>query len=400
LKFQAPSLDITEVVDDYMASTFNNSQKYFKNYLIHAKWVWKQLFLNSLDSTKHKYVPIDKTTTPYSVIVPKDCLRLFSVQLTNGCDQLVDMSENRKMNVLPKPLAGAGCGCDTCNCDNSSCGSANEFTVRFVDHTIDGQVYTEKIWNKKSATGDIVEVRHIPVKDYTDATHYTVKIIESIKTLCSLDVKPCGCIVTSAANEEKLKRFNCFSIQKGGACSLDALEERICGNGEFKVEQGRIFLKNHNKNATHVILSYQTNGECPYEEILIPEYAVDAMHFGMHFRVTALSNTNNRLATREAQRQFNMKVTELDEFLNPVDAREFMMFQGLIPKWGTDYVDCLVDGPKVYSLPPVTKPPAVVPSALPIEDVPPVVVTPPPDENPPPPTDHIVYSDQYSNQYA
>jgi hypothetical protein len=172
---QAPVLTITEVVDEYLASAFINNQKYFKNYMIHAKWVWKDLFWNTLIATTHKYVEIDYTTSPASVKVPKGMARLFSVSLTDDCGQLVDLKENGRINTVARPISGFGCGCEKCNCTEISCGGSSEFSVRINDVIIDGVAYTEKVWNKKLANGDIVEIKRTPVKDYTspDAIFYS-----------------------------------------------------------------------------------------------------------------------------------------------------------------------------------------------------------------------------------
>lgn len=83
-----------------------------------------------------------------------------------------------------------------------------------------------------------------------------------------------------------------------------------------------------------MILSYQTNGSCPEEEIMVPEYSVNSLMAGIDWRSTAFAPNKGPQITTQKRIAYDRQVEEMDEFLNPVRAEEFMNVQMIIPLWG------------------------------------------------------------------
>jgi hypothetical protein len=102
--------------------------------------------------------------------------------------------------------------------------------------------------------------------------------------------------------------------------------------GTYKIAGEYIYFSGHIPD--HVYILFQTNGECPDQEIMVPEYAVDALTFGILWRSTALnpSAAVSQKAYNEAL--YKTQVHELDCFLQPVNIEELLANEGRLPKWG------------------------------------------------------------------
>lgn len=336
-----PYYTLSESVDEFFGSAMGSNRKYYENYLVNAKWVWKKLFRDTLFDIKTKYLPIDKTTNPHSVVFPKNVQRIFGASLISPEGDVVQLHENERMNTSPLPT-GRQCSCKECECTSEFCGVVEQFSIRTRDIVINGQTYTERIWNKKCANGDIIEIRQTPLQDFISQNNWRIIYKEHQRTICSLDVKPCGCLNANEFNSEWLKKLNL--LFRDNPCGVDdEWAERLFHDfdshrGEFNVnlKTGRVYLRHIQQEANFVMLSYQDNGECSYEEIMVPETAMDALHTGMIWRIAAMSG-KPRLEVREAKRQYSSEVTELEQFLQPVSMKEFIDVQGHFHIWGTGH---------------------------------------------------------------
>jgi hypothetical protein len=81
-----------------------------------------------------------------------------------------------------------------------------------------------------------------------------------------------------------------------------------------------------------VIISYQTSGSTPGEEILIPEYAVMAMDAGILWQ-QSLFNAMDRDRGRKNEYYFNSQKTELNKYLNPIRIDDVKKVQTNLRPW-------------------------------------------------------------------
>lgn len=330
-----PYLSLTDAVNEYMLASMNDRRKYFINYLSHAKWIWKKLMWNTLWAMKHKYVEVDTSTTPHSIVIPTDCVRFVNLSEEDDCKSIRSLSFKDNMNVLPKPNK-TGC-CQVCGEPNPLGECVSNLSVIQKDVVIDNVTYKEKLWKKLCANGDMVEIREFPAKNYNsidDPEDFTITWQSYEKYICKLDKKPCGCVENTEKNKTLIiTHCGCFIT----SCQKDLCDPMFTKPyarfGVIKIQDGRIYIQgNTNKQ---FILSYQTNGDCADSELLIPEIAVDALIFGIDYRSKALAPNADRFEKRESERAWNKAKQELEEFLNPIIVTEFMNAQMGFSKWGS-----------------------------------------------------------------
>ncbi len=336
---QIPYLTLTETVNQYMLASFNDRRKYFINYLTHAKWIWKKLIWNTIWAINHRYLDVDTTTTPHSILLPKDMVRFINLSEVDDCNSLRSLSFRDEMNVIPAPTGGKCC--PACGGQNALGQCVSNISVIQNDVVIDNVSYKEKIWKKVCANGDLVEIREYPTKNYnstTDMDDFEITYQTYEKYLCKLDKKPCGCVSDTEENKKLVINYcGCFatSCQKNLCDPL--FTTPYAKFGVIKIENGRVYIQGN--KAERLILSYQTNGECGDDELMIPEWCVDTVIFGIDWRSKALAPNTDRFEKRESERMWNKAVSDLQEFLNPIIVSEFMNLQMAFPQWGnhSDY---------------------------------------------------------------
>ncbi len=95
-----PYISLSQFTSEYCLATFNDERKHYINYLVHAKWIWKDLFLKSMYTVKSKYVQVDFTTVPFSIPIPKDNVRIINIS-TEGFNGRLEWKDT----MLPEFLA-------------------------------------------------------------------------------------------------------------------------------------------------------------------------------------------------------------------------------------------------------------------------------------------------------
>ncbi len=334
------SLTLAEIVDEYCASAFNNERKYYENYMVHARAIWQEILKGTPFAIKHRLFKVDKTTRPHSVVLPKDIERFIGVSLKDHCGHYLNFVEDNSIAVVPVPdMCDSQCGCTSCGCSSNLCSRFGTVTVSQKTVVIDGVSYQETTHRLRDKSGAIQEVRRYPFLRYSSNKDYQLEWAVDEKVICQLDALPCGCIKDTISNRRSLlwAGFACDGINK-----YLIEQHNFCCTGKpaYKLEGKRVYLKGYG-GATHVILSWQTDGDCPGEEILVPRMAKEALTFGIVWRAGALSSGNQRLSNRENRREYMMQREALDEFLNPVKVEDFMAHQWLTFWGGVGRRGCL-----------------------------------------------------------
>lgn len=322
----APFYTLSQVVSEYCIMSFNDRKKYYGNYLVHAKWVWKELFRDTLFSILNRYVKVDKSVRPYRIFYPTDAMRVYNVSVTDERGRLRSLLTDAAMDTLPMPAtATSGCGCtDTLN----ACFSNLSVTTDTI--YINGDPYTIKIWKDLCPNGDVIEITETWA--YNTETD-EVEAVTNKNLITNLDVKSCGCVSNTPSNVNKIVNDCGCPLVPVTSIPLVQIPYRQFGAMKIMKDERVVYLDGDIPD--WVQLSYQTNGDNGEDAILVPEYAVPTMFSGIGFRTKAMSkNLVSARLMRDARYLYYYDKDELEMYLNPIRMEEFMNMQMIPAKWG------------------------------------------------------------------
>jgi len=345
---------ITNVVEEYLLERQIAAKKWLPAYLVYGRNAWKELFKNTIYTVISVWQPL-KQGKPYSYIeIPSDVQRLLAVSMVDHCGNQKPLFYNEKMNTIPKPTKKK-CGCNDSKCDcGDLCNDVNStvYTTQLL-FTINGVDYYEKIWMTLCPNGDILEYRETPAKKYNSLTgdgadfnddfnndfdiappftDYSIVYQKTHKKICSISVKPCGCPVQTEENE-KIFYDTCGTFlpyhlrQKcldGNSCNAESGVYTGGNLGTIKISDcgTKIFFKpdKRHKCPDFLLLNYQTKGENCNTEVLIPDYAVDCLKYGIDFMYKRFSGKYGRGEVNEAKYAFRDARAKLTIYINPIQA--------------------------------------------------------------------------------
>lgn len=344
------------IVDQYLVLRQISKKKYFSGYLLSARYVWKELFKNTIYSTQSEWMEL-KECSPYNYVnIPKEIVRIFSVAEVDHCGNIEMLFYNNELNVIPKPKQSS-CGCnDSCGCDGGLCDDLNSLTkTTKLLFSVSGIDYYETDWIKVCPNGDVIEYREVPTKKFNNFTgdggdfnndfnndylianppfsdyEIVTEIFQSV--ICKLSLKPCGCPENTPQNEEIF--FNqCGCFLRCDSKRRRKHSEHILGDtnnnhrGEVKVSDcgTRIYYKPHhnrhtseNKLPTHLLVNYQTSGEDCTNAVIIPDYAIVCMFAGIDHYSKQFNNMYNLSEKQQAKYNFIDEQNKIIIFLNPLN---------------------------------------------------------------------------------
>lgn len=327
-----PALTLTEAVNNYMMLSFNETRKYLANYLAAAQWAWKDIVTDTVWQVQHKYVQVDRSSFPYTIPKPKGMTALLNVSVTDSCNNLQSLIDDKYMNILDKPKFKKPCAKHKdCGCEDALCDAIDSIAVRQKDVMIDGVAYIEKIWNKRYPNGDLYELRETPVKVYNADGSYTATMDFQETFICKLEVTSCGCVLPTPKNKSLIiSACGCFLSD----CILEECKTDIPVTkskfGKFKMgDDGRIVVVT---DEDFVIVSYKTNGQCA-EEIIVDEVMLPALWAGIVFYTTAYNNGKGPREKQHAKQMFEAAKFELAENQNPIRSDEFVRIGQNFTQW-------------------------------------------------------------------
>lgn len=350
----APIQTLSEITDEYLLQRNIIKKKYYTQFLAISKRAWQKIFWNTLWVTQNVWQTV-KDGDPYPYVdIPKDCLRLFSVNTIDDCNKIQPLYYNPQINIISKPVVKK-CGCETCEC-GGLCEELNSLTVTTKEvFTVNGTTYYEKIWIKLCPNGDILEYREVPTKKFNDfigdggdfnndfnndydiaanpLANYTIVTETFQKKICAVTIKPCGCPEDTEENEETINCYcSCFlpffGLRKKKHC--DQFLKNINDNerGEFKLSEcgTKAYFKpsRHWKCVTDkkypdfLLVNYQTNGINVGAATQVPDYAVSAMFATMDWMSKRFNNVYNSSEKEAARIECEREINDVIKFLNPL----------------------------------------------------------------------------------
>lgn len=358
----APMIPLSEVVDRYLLAKRISKRKYYAAYLQDAMLLWKDLFRDVLKITYSSWQQV-YSDNPYPYIyLPKCTERVFSFSVLDNCNNIVPLSYNSEKNIEPLPKKKKlNCGCGDCH--NSICEAVDSMVMTTkVVFTINGVDYKEKKWTKFCDDGCVVEYTETPVKRYNDGTgnagdfnedfnddyykggellgNYDIIYEKSQRKICELEKKECGC-PADTENNKKIISDSLFQYVHPcckNTCLPNGYVESKSGYGSIKISScgtKAYFIADWRnvKTPEFINVSGQFNGDNPNGEIMIPDYAINCMFYGLDYYSKRFNISINMYHRDESRRLFEAEQMELIRFLNPIRLSFLKEIQSEEIKW-------------------------------------------------------------------
>lgn len=339
-------------------------------YMVMAKKEWQKLFQNTLWSVQSKWMTMQRGSPYNFVYLPEGTSRVFGAAMEDRCHLIQPLFYNSQLNIIPKPTVKK-CGCASdCQC-GGVCEAANSmvYTTKLL-FTYAGTDYYEKTWTEVCPNGDVLIYSEIPTKKYNTTTgdggdynndynddydiaappfsDLEIVTVKSQRKVCKLDVLPCGCPQESESNTILLNE-NCGCTINWG-CGLKRRHcrqyfENIDNNyyGQIKLSECGTKLyyepSPYWKRVSDVeipeflLVNSQTNGLLPTSDVLVPDYALDALNTGVYWRSVRYNTTISQVTKQDAYYQSEMEKGKLTEFLNPLSLIQIGELQDCQTKW-------------------------------------------------------------------
>lgn len=362
---------LSECVDNLMADRGITKKKFFAMYLQMAKKEWQKIFRNTLWEVQTRWQTL-KLGDPYNFIdLPQGVgiSRIFGISVTDHCGLLQPLFYNSQLDVVKKPLIKQ-CGCDACEC-GGLCNDVNSFSMTTkVLFTINGVDYIEKTWLQYCKNGDILEYKEIPTKKYLNITgdggdfnddynddyshtaapfsDYVIVYVKQQKKICKLETLECGCPKETEENTQTLINFCGCNLNFGCGSKrrhCKQFSENINNNhwGEVKISEcgTKFFYKPprhcgllwHDRIPEFLQITFQTNGLEPDNEVLVPDFAIDAMEAGINWRSMRFNSKYSGVQKKEAEYQSIDETNKVVAFLNPIDLVQLGKVQDAVIRW-------------------------------------------------------------------
>lgn len=368
--YGTPVMTISQIVKNLMIEQGNSNQNHYADNLVRATRVFKDLLKDTIWSIRYKALDIDKSDN--SVCMPQDMVRLYNINVVDHCGQLVPLGYNPLMNTMKLMCHEHKCSCTSCKGTGTLCDALDAIQVITEDVVINGVTYPKKTWIQKCNDGVIKKVIELPYPDDVDNPQSPVSYVTEYETLCDLEVTVTNCIKSTEANHMKLLKYcGCYipgwqskmcglmvnygfaegplspamNLTDMNPKGIDAgwIKDYYCENKYFP--QSNFGYWNWGVNAHEkvylkmirtekVIVCYQTNGDnCSGEELVIPEYALDAMQFGIVYRQRAFAPNVSYGEKQAARMDYEREKDKLKRFLHLVSPEALASLQEIIPKW-------------------------------------------------------------------
>lgn len=366
------SYTLSEIVDQYLILRQISKKKYFSNYLLQARYVWKELFKNTIWSTQSEWMTL-KSGDPYNYIdVPRGTVRIFSVSEVDHCGKIIPLYYNNQLNIIIKPTE-SNCGCKSCNCNGGLCDDVGGLTKTTTYlFTVSGVDYYETDWLKVCPNGDVIEYRQVPTKKYNNFTgdggdfnsdynndylianppfaDFTIETQTFQKIICHLSVKPCGCPENTPENEELFLNqcgafFLCDNLRHRRHCEHVVGDTNSNHRGTVKISEcgDKIYYKPNpirhhhvqieDKLPTHLLVNYQTSGEDCSSVVIVPDYAIECMFSGIDYYSKRFNNMYNLSEKKQAKYDFVDEQNKIITFLSPFNLQELSNVQDQVIRW-------------------------------------------------------------------
>lgn len=347
-----------EVVDDFCLKQGNMRRAGILQAYVNLRWAYKDMFRYTLWDIKTQALPVDCHTD--TINLPVDCERVINLSVVDMYGKLHPLGFNTDFNTTQIRCLKPKCGCGNCNGQNTLCSAIDSVSAVQTPVTIEGHSYMQTTIVRYNGNGTIQ--RQITQPSW-DVESSSVIFNTSYETLCNVETTERGCIKITQPNMDALRTYaGCgnfidnyrnmgfewgnYSAYRQlipsapnywGQWNYNAADRTIVhifghpqnlhfNNTQEQEDEWR-------SNIRQVILSYQTNGETPGQEIMVPEYAVIAVQVGMAYMQKIVHPKASADDKREAKWAFNAEKNKVFTYLNPVRMTDMVNLQTAPHRW-------------------------------------------------------------------
>lgn len=331
---------LSDLVDDFCLRQGNMRQANYLRYLVFARWAWDDMYRDTIWNIKSVALQPCHDKGHTTIKLPDNCERLVNISTVDRFGKLHPLTPDSDFNTVEVKCQKCACSCEKCHGKDTLCAVLDNVTYTTEQVDIKGTFYTLKTWIRYDGSGVLQKEQSIPTFDSASnsITYQTVFTI-----LCNLDIDEKGCIKATAPNMSYLVDYcgwdgsnswwngwgatyqpyktlippvyNYFGYWKKNAADPQIIH---LFRNEYPVHNGSVENANHHSGGFGtIIVTYQTNGEVPDEEILVPQYAVAAVHIGMLYQ-QKVYNPKDGDPNNAGLYKFNASKIKVMRYLNPI----------------------------------------------------------------------------------
>ncbi len=340
---------LSKVVKEFALKQGNMKEMAVFQQLVYARWAYKELFRRNLWSIRNAVLHVDCRT--HTITLPEDCERVVNISVIDHMGKLQPLTCDPSISTVKIDCVKPGCSCTNCRGHGTLCGAVDSVSYTTEDVDIQGTVYVKKTWTRYDGNGAIQRQEEIPTFNTSDST---VTYTTTITTICNVEITDKGCIKATDTNMQLLRTW----------CGCGNFPDHECGVGfnwlwrsndlipqpynyygywNTNAEESNIIHIFRHENALHrlherngiykIILSYQTNGETPGEEILVPEFAVFALQMGIMWQQKLFNPRASSIDKKEAKIEWLASRVLVNKHLNPIRLEVLAKLQTNLRRW-------------------------------------------------------------------
>lgn len=335
-------MTLSDMVDDFCLAQGNVRESMILAQYRHARWAWKDFFRTTSWIIRKAVLCVDHEK--HTIKLPDDCERVINISVVDCFGKLHPLGFNTDWNTAQIKCTKTKCSCNKCHGEEDTlCALIDSIKVVTETVVIRGSNYTKTTLTRYNGAGAVQTQTTIPVWDQPTGTVVYDTLTE---TICNVETTEKGCIKATRPNMDILRgtcgagtfanewhgggwhwgNYNAYRelipapYNYWGEWNYNAEDRQIVhifgGNRHFGHSQHE--EDEWRGNVRQVILEYQTNGETPDTEILIPEYGVECVQIGIVYRQKYLSprvSEGDKLMAKQAYVAAKLDVVK---YLNPV----------------------------------------------------------------------------------
>jgi hypothetical protein len=301
------------------------NKKGYANHLFHLKLIWNDLLRRTLWVYNSVWLNTNKGNPYPYVLLPENTdtfIGLFYEEET--CNKLVEVLPASGYSLRPKPTKKT-CGCKevSCNC-GECCSVAHVVNYSTKPHVIDGSTFYEKIWSELCPNGDIVQYREVPTKSFFD-NGYSIVYQPDQQRLCSVTVKPCGCVEETKENALLLaEHCGCTVTCNGDIVGVKHSETRWQADGR------KMYLVGGTVRDWYRCDLIESDA-CDHSAV--PEYALRCLMAGADWSKNQFNERIHPNIIAAKEQTYGRMKTKLLMDLNPIDLDGLNRLSDDLPKF-------------------------------------------------------------------
>lgn len=340
-------IPLSKVVKEFCLKQGNLKETAVFQQLVYGRQIWKELYRKTMWLNRTAVICLNKENT---FRLPEDCERLLNVSVRDCNGHIQPLTCDPSLNTINIICCKPKCSCDRCHGEDTLCAAVDSVTYTTEMVTIQDVEYTMETWIRYD-NGAIQQQQKVPV---LNASTNEVEYTTNITTICNVETTEKGCIKATTTNMDLLRRHcgcgnfapeNCGVFFDWRRINTRLIPQIYNYYGYWNVNaEDRNIVHVFRHDTTHhwhhdpnkiqkVIVSYQTNGEIPGEEILVPEYAQFAIDMGIIWLQRLYNNRASATDKETSKNEWRAAKRGVNQHLNPIRMEIISKMQTNKPLW-------------------------------------------------------------------